>query len=120
MNNTNKNYNQSLRTPDKLNSACKVLNIAVCLRGDRIFKWEGNEESSIVELTDEEYQLVDQQFETEMLLYNNVKYVVEREKEYPSLPEQLDMQYWDAINGTTTWQDAINAVKAKYPKPTES
>lgn len=39
-----------------------------------------------------------------------------RAREYPSLQEQLDMQYWDSVNGTTTWQDAINAVKAKYPK----
>jgi hypothetical protein len=29
----------------------------------------------------------------------------------------MDMQYWDSVNGTTTWQDAIDAVKAKYPKP---
>lgn len=43
-------------------------------------------------------------------------YKYARAAEYPSIQEQLDMQYWDAINGTTTWQDAINAVKAKYPK----
>lgn len=44
------------------------------------------------------------------------KYKFQREAEYPSLQAQLDMQYWDSVNGTTTWQDAINAVKAKYPK----
>ena len=49
--------------------------------------------------------------------YDANKYQRDRKPEYPSLPEQLDMQYWDAINGTTTWQDAIDAVKAKYPKP---
>jgi hypothetical protein len=27
------------------------------------------------------------------------------------------MQYWDAVNGTTTWKDHVAAVKAKYPKP---
>jgi ribosome-interacting GTPase 1 len=43
-------------------------------------------------------------------------YKLSRAKEYPSIQEQMDMQYWDAINGTTTWQDAINAVKTKYPK----
>ena len=31
--------------------------------------------------------------------------------------EQLDMQYWDLVNGTTTWKDHVAAVKAKYPKP---
>jgi len=36
---------------------------------------------------------------------------------YASWGDQLDMQYKDAINGTTTWKDHIAAVKAKYPKP---
>ena len=36
---------------------------------------------------------------------------------YLPLAEQLDMQYWDAVNGTTTWKDHIAAVKSKYPKP---
>jgi hypothetical protein len=44
-------------------------------------------------------------------------YKYQRMDEYPSIKEQLDMQYWDSVNGTTTWQDAIDAVKAKYPKP---
>ena len=42
---------------------------------------------------------------------------IARAAEYPSLAEQLDMQYHDNINGTTTWADAIQAVKDKYPKP---
>jgi len=36
---------------------------------------------------------------------------------YASIGDQLDMQYKDAINGTTTWKDHIAAVKSKYPKP---
>jgi len=36
---------------------------------------------------------------------------------YFSVQEQLDMQYWDSVNGTTTWKDHVAAVKAKYPKP---
>jgi hypothetical protein len=39
-----------------------------------------------------------------------------RAKEYPSIQEQLDLQYWDKINNTTKWEEAINAVKNKYPK----
>lgn len=35
---------------------------------------------------------------------------------YVSLAEQQDMQYWDAVNNTTTWKDHITAVKEKYPK----
>jgi len=46
-----------------------------------------------------------------------IKYQYQRAAEYPSLAEQMDMQYWDAVNGTTTWQNTIAAIKAKYPKP---
>jgi hypothetical protein len=41
----------------------------------------------------------------------------QRAKAYPTIQQQLDMQYWDSVNGTTTWQDAIEAVKQEYPKP---
>ena len=30
---------------------------------------------------------------------------------------QDEMRYDDLINGTTTWQDAITAIKLEYPKP---
>ena len=36
---------------------------------------------------------------------------------YPSIGDQLDMQYWDAVDGTTTWEDAIAKVKEDNPKP---
>ena len=39
------------------------------------------------------------------------------DRQYPSIQDQLDMQYWDAVNGTTTWKDAIAQVKADNPKP---
>ena len=38
---------------------------------------------------------------------------------YPTISDQLDMQYWDGVNGTTVWADTIASVKAMYPKPTE-
>ena len=43
-------------------------------------------------------------------------YKQQRAAEYPSIAEQQDMQFHDAVNGTTTWKDAIQAVKDKYPK----
>ena len=39
-----------------------------------------------------------------------------RATEYPSRENQFDMQYHDQVDGTTTWKDTIQAVKAKYPK----
>ena len=40
----------------------------------------------------------------------------QRDRIYPTIQEQLDMQYWDGINNTTTWKDAITKVKTDNPK----
>ena len=47
---------------------------------------------------------------------NPDQYKIDREVAYPSIQEQLDMQYWDSVNGTTTWKDAIAKVKSDNPK----
>ena len=39
-----------------------------------------------------------------------------RQNAYASIQDQLDMQYWDSVNGTTTWKDHISKVKADNPK----
>ena len=44
-------------------------------------------------------------------------YISARQEAYASIPDQLDQQYWDAVNGTTTWKDAIAKVKSDNPKP---
>ena len=46
-----------------------------------------------------------------------VKYRKDRAEDYPSIGDQLDMQYWDKKNGTTTWVDAVDKVKSDNPKP---
>jgi hypothetical protein len=46
---------------------------------------------------------------------NAYKYA--REQAYPSIGDQLDMQYHDSVDGTTTWEDAIAKVKTDNPKP---
>lgn len=43
-----------------------------------------------------------------------------RRQAYPAIEEQLDMLYWDKINGTEIWQQTIAEVKAAYPKPEET
>ncbi len=35
---------------------------------------------------------------------------------YPPIDKQLDMLYWDQVNGTTVWKDAIANIKEKFPK----
>ena len=43
------------------------------------------------------------------------EYARDRKAEYDAL-NQLEMQFDDKEDGTTTWEDAINAIKTKYPK----
>jgi hypothetical protein len=49
--------------------------------------------------------------------YDNKQYQRDRADEYPSIQDQLDMQYHDAVDGTTTWKDAVAKVKSDNPKP---
>jgi hypothetical protein len=48
--------------------------------------------------------------------YEAKEYQRDRASAYPSIQEQLDLLYWDKINGTDNWEQAIAAVKAEYPK----
>ena len=48
--------------------------------------------------------------------YDANQYQRDRATAYPTIQEQLDMQYWDKVNGTTNWQTAIAKVKADNPK----
>ena len=61
----------------------------------------------------------DQEVETALIADGgqSAKYAQYRAEAYPSIADQLDMQYHDGVNGTTTWADAIAAVKTKYAKP---
>ena len=48
--------------------------------------------------------------------YDSQAYARNRATAYASTGDQLDMQYWDSVNGTTTWKDHIASVKAQFPK----
>jgi len=45
------------------------------------------------------------------------EYARNRATAYASTGDQLDMQYWDSVNDTTTWKDHVASVKNQYPKP---
>jgi len=57
------------------------------------------------------------QYDAEEQAYNNTHY--QRDRNYSSVGEQLDMIYWDKVNGTAKWQESISKVKSDHPKPTE-
>ena len=83
---------------------------AVCIRWDRICYDKNSQQISIdddivdakiIELTEE---------------YEALQYQRDRAVSFPTWQEQMDMQYWDQVNGTTTWKDSIAKVKSGNPK----
>ena len=47
--------------------------------------------------------------------YDSQEYARKRKAEYDQL-NQFEMQFNDDRDGTTTWVDKINEIKARYPK----
>ena len=47
--------------------------------------------------------------------YDN-DYIRKRQEAYPGIWDQLDMIYWDQVNGTAKFKEAIAKVKADNPK----
>ena len=62
-----------------------------------------------------QYQIV----ERPVIVQPEPTYAELRQQEYPPIEEQLDMIYWDKMNGTNLWQETITEIKEKYPKPVE-
>jgi|TARA_R110000824_G_scaffold321554_1_gene508355 hypothetical protein len=71
--------------------------------------WSNNEKP--IPKADIEAKLAELQVE-----YDANQYQRDRAISYPTIQEQLDMQYWDNVNNTTNWKDAIAKVKADNPK----
>ena len=88
-------------------------NAVVSVRGDNIntceIQW--HEGTTPISKADIEAKMVEVQAE-----YDANQYQRDRATAYPSIQEQLDMQYWDNVNGTTNWKDAIAKVKSDNPK----
>ena len=85
-------------------------NAEVTVRGDDIntctFQW--HEGTTPIPKADIEAKMVE--LETE---YDNSKYQRDREKEYPTIADQLDDIYHNGIDG---WKATIKTTKDKYPK----
>ena len=85
-------------------------------------KWVNYKENDFDQITwTVEPQCTKQEWETAkaelQAEYEANQYQRDRATSYPSIQEQLDMQYWDAVNGTNKWQEAIAKVKTDNPKP---
>ena len=60
--------------------------------------------------------LVDEETARLQSEYDSKAYARARAEAYAPIAEQLDMQYWDSVNGSRTWLDHIEAVKEAHPK----
>ena len=72
--------------------------------------------SSVAQPTDEQLNAVDSAADLEER-QNAVR--ATRRAAYGDLGNQLDMQYHDSVDGTSTWKDHVAKVKTDNPIPTE-
>ena len=86
-------------------------NADVVVRGDDIntceIEWHNG--TTPISKADIEAKMVELQEDYDAKQY-------QRDRVYPSIGDQLDMQYKDLLNGTTTWKDAVAKVKTDNPK----
>jgi hypothetical protein len=97
-------------THDKIVKAILEINsdAKFVVRGEVVEWLEG---TTPISKADIEAKMVEVQAE-----YDANQYQRDRAIAYPSIQDQLDMQYWDKVNGTTNWEDAIAKVKSDNPK----
>ena len=73
-----------------------------------------NINGELVELSDAEKQAIVDEWNTPEV--DNRTYAQKRAEAYAPIADQIDMQYWDSVNGSRTWLDHIEAVKEAHPK----
>ena len=75
--------------------------------------------NDVIDLSDTDGSVTEKQIKdkaAELLAdWESQAYARNRKAEYNAL-NQLEMQFDDKKNSTTTWDDAIDAIKAKWPK----
>ena len=79
--------------------------------GDGVYIKEWN--SASPQPTEAEIETADAEWQAE---YDSQAYARARAKSYGSIGDQLDMQYHDAVTGSRTWLDQMEAVKGAHPK----
>jgi len=79
-----------------------------------LYKQVNNER---LEFTDDDYAQAITDLANSKWQEQEFGYIQARQEAYGSIADQLDMQYWDSVNGTTTWKNHIAQVKSDNPKP---
>ena len=76
-----------------------------------------NVDGVVSEFSDEDYAQYKIDLGNQKWNEQQFGYIQARQEAYGSIADQLDMQYWDQVNDTTTWKDHIAKVKSDNPKP---
>ncbi len=97
----------------KVKNAIKAINSSAKFRieDDSVDKIEWLENTTPIDKATIQAKITEQQ-----TAYDN-NYVRKRQEAYPGLWDQLDMIYWDQVNSTTKFKEAISKVKTDNPKP---
>ena len=89
----------------------------VAIKSDAVVTVHDNDITKIIWLDGNPTNITNDQIlakQTELqTAYDNKEYQRKREKEYPSIVDQLDDIYHNGIDG---WKATIKAIKDKYPK----
>ena len=87
----------------------------VSVNGDDIIWHDGNPTNiTNQQILDKQAEL---QAEYDGKQYQRNRTVRSENGGYPTIGDQLDMIYHDQVDGTTTFKDAIKAIKDAIPKP---
>jgi hypothetical protein len=95
----------------------------VCVNGDDLYEnIEWQNDTPVIPKAELEAKQAELQADYDAKQYQRDRNPDEWEKVnatnfYPSIGDQLDMLFHDKKDGTTTWEDAIQAVKDAHPKP---
>ena len=85
------------------------------------FEWIIENEEYLFKNLTSDVDVTESELEEKTILlraeFDAQEYARNRVLAYDSVGNQLDQQYWDQVNGTTTWKDGIAKVKSDNPKP---
>jgi len=70
-----------------------------------------------VEITNDKEIILKEKWRLAEIEKGKSLYISQRQNEYPSIPDQLDLIFEDQKNKTNIWFDLISSIKEKYPKP---
>jgi hypothetical protein len=94
-----------------------IVNALTSLRPNA--EWQYSEKGGLNWLDTVQTEPTSEEIDAEVLrlqtAYDAQAYARSRKAEYDKL-NQDEMRYDDLVNGTTTWQDAIAAIKTSIPK----